>query len=191
MVVLVAAWVSLVPLPLPAQTGGGTSTSLPIFGDVHLSYTKGGLYTPTKSQVSGQVKMTSENYDLFCETLTFLSDTPKGKADGRPALTRATAKPAAGGQVIADVRRPDAKNPADRQTFHILADQAVYVPEPSRPGGVRVDFTGHVRVTTTAGFLAGPSGTKTDHFTLWLGKGDDYPQFETGPAEISATPAQQ
>ena len=178
-------------MSLTAQAGGDVSTSLPLFGNVHLSYAKGGFYTPAKSEFAGRVNMTSKNYDLSCETLTFLFGTPKGKAAGRPVLTRATAKPAAGAQIVADVRRPDALHPLDSQAFHVVADQAVYVPENSRPGGVRVDFTGHVHVTTTAGFLTGPSDTTTDHFTLWLGKGDDYPQFETGPAEISATPAKQ
>jgi len=184
-ILLGAAFAALTPASLPAQSGARTSATLPVFGNVHLQYTKGGSYTPTRAQVSGQVRLTSENYDLSCETLTFVSDKPKGKAGGRPALSRATAKPAAGEQVVADVRRP-----LEGQTFHVLADQAVYVPEPSRPGGVRIDFTGHVKVVTNSGFLAEPSVTTTDHATILLGQGDDYPQLETGPAQITATPVQ-
>lgn len=175
------------PASLRAQSGAGPAA--PIFGDVKMTYTKPGVWTPTYALFPGHVRMTSKNYDLSCETLTILS--AKGQAGGRPVVTSVTAKPAAGGQVAADVRRPDALNPLNSQAFHVLADRAVYIPERSRPDGVRVDFTGHVQVITTAGFLDGPSVTKTDRFTLRLGQGDDYPQIETGPAEITATPAQQ
>ena len=168
-----------------------------------MTYTKGGVFNTTTgyAQVAGRVRMTSKDYDLSCETLTFLSEKPKGKAGGRPALVKVTAEPAAGAQVTADVRRPDSlppdapapdeSRPSGGQAFHVVADHVAYVPENTRPGGVRVNFTGHVRVTTTAGFLSGPSVTTTDQATILLGQGDDYPQIETGPAHITATPAQQ
>ncbi len=176
------------PVSLPAQTGDDTPAA-PIFGDVKMTYTKPGVFTPTYIQVAGHVRMTSKNYDLSCETLTSLS--VRGKAGGRPILASVTAMPAAGAQITADVRRPDALNALNSQTFHVLADKAVYVPERSRPDGVRVDFTGHVQVVTTAGFLAGPSVTTTNRAVILLGRGDDYPQIETGPAHITATPIEQ
>jgi len=183
-ILLGAAFAALTPASLPAQSGARTSATLPVFGNVHLQYTKGGSYTPTRAQVSGQVRLTSENYDLSCETLTIVSDKPKGKSE-RPVLSRATAKPLPGAQIVADVRRP-----LEGETFHVLADQAVYLPEPSRPGGVRIDFTGHVKVVTNSGFLAEPSVAITDHATILLGQGDDYPELKTGAGNITMTPAQ-
>lgn len=192
---LTAALTGAAPLsesaPLGAQDGTTTSASLPLFGKVDLTYSTSGDFNTTTGygRAVGRVTMTSEDYDLSCETLTFRSEKPK--AGGRPLLAEVTAEPAAGAQVTADVRRPDVLHPSDGQTFHIVADHAAYVPDRSRLNGVKIDFTGHVKVTTTAGFLSGPSVTTTDRATILLGKGDDYPQVETGPAHVTATPAQQ
>lgn len=194
---LTAALIGPAPLSAPAslaaQAGTATSLSVPLFGKVDLVYlTRGDFNTTTGyGRAVGRVRLTSEDYDLSCETLTFLPEKPKDKAGGRPVLARVTAEPAAGAQVTADVRRPNALHPDEGQAFHIVADHAAYVPENLRPGGVRVNFTGHVQVTTTAGFLSGPSITTTDQAIILLGKGDDYPQIETGPAHITATPVQQ
>ena len=179
------------PAPLRAQAATATSTSLPLFGKVDLTYSKSGVFNTTTgyARVAGRVTMTSQDYDLACETLTFRSVKPK--SGGRPLLEKVTLEPAAGAQVTADVRRPDALNPSNSQTFHVAADHASYVPDRSRPSGVKVDFTGHVQVTTTSGFLDGPSVTTTDRATILLGQGDDYPQIDTGPAHVTATPAQQ
>lgn len=186
--------VGLAPSTLSAQSGTHTSTALPIFGKVDLTTGKSDL-SPTQSQLSDKVRLTSENYDLSCETLTLTSERPKDKNGkfGRPLLNRATARPAPGAQVIADIRRSDALHPENSQSYHILADLAVYKADDSRPSGVEVDFVGHVRVETNAGFLSGPSVTTTDHATVLLGRSDDdeFPRVETGPAHIVATPAQQ
>jgi len=192
---LTAALAGAVPLsepaPLGAQAVTTTSASLPLFGKVDLTYSTSGDFNTTTGygRAIGRVTMTSEDYDLSCETLTFRSEKPR--AGGRPLLAKVTADPAAGGQVTADVRRPDALNPSNGQTFHIVADHAAYVPDRSRPNGVKIDFTGHVKVTTTSGFLSGPSVTTTDRATILLGQGDDYPSVSTGPAHLTATPAQQ
>jgi len=181
------------PAPLAAQAGAGASLSLPLFGKVDLVYLTSGNFNTTTGygRAVGRVRLTSEDYDLSCETLTFLSEKLKGKTGGRPVLARVSAEPAAGAQITADVRRPNALHPNEGQSFHVVADHAAYVPEYSRPGGVRVNFTGHVQVTTTAGFLSVPSITTTDQAVILLGQGEDYPQIETGPAHITATPVQQ
>ena len=181
------------PAPTDAQAKTATSVSLPLFGKVDLDYSTSGSFNTTTGagQAVGRVRLTSEDYDLSCETLTFLSEKPEGKTGGRHALARVTAEPAAGGQVTADVRRPDVLHPDQGQAFHVVADHAAYVPDRSRPDGVRIDFTGHVQVTTTAGFLAVPSVTTTDNAVILLGQGEDYPQIKTGRAHVTATPAQQ
>ncbi len=181
------------PAPLAAQAGTATSLSLPLFGKVNLDYYTSGDFNTTTGygQAVGRVRLTSEDYDLSCETLTFLSDMPKGQIGRVPLLARVTAEPEAGMQVTADVRRPDALHPDQGQTFHVVANHAEYVPDRSRASGVRIEFTGHVQVTTNAGFLASPSVTTTDRAVILLGQGEDYPQIKTGPAHITATPVQQ
>ena len=159
-------------------------------GKVDFKFQKPFHYTPTGGQFAGKVKMTSENYDLSCETLTFVMDQPKSKAKSSGfggAVRKVTAEgdSSAGTQVIADIRRP-----LESQAFHIVADLAVYTPDPTRPGGVTLKFTGHVVITTASGFLAEPSVTTTDYATLRLGTGEDYPQLETGPGHVTVTPAQ-
>ena len=177
---------SAVPTLLSAQGESGKPAAFSL-GRVSLDYKKPATYRPGFAQFAGQVRMTSENYDLSCETLMFLFDKTKGNAAGKTPLNKVDAEgdPAAGVQVIADVRRP-----LESQAYHIFADHAVYVPDKSRPNGITMSFTGHVKVITTSGFLAGPSETTTDHATLLLGQGDDYPRLDTGPGHITFTPAQ-
>ena len=159
-------------------------------GKVDFDFQKPAKYTPSGAQFAGHVQMTSENYDLACETLTFLFDKAKSKAKttglgGNLQKVTAEHDPVTGAQVVADIRRP-----LEGQSYHILADQAVYVPDPTRPGGVTLNFTGHVKIITSSGFLAEPSVTTTDHATILLGSGANYPQLETGPGHITITPAQ-
>ena len=177
---------SALPVPLSAQGDAGKPASFSL-GRVNLDYKKPAKYRPGFAQFAGKVRMTSDNYDLSCETLTFLFDKTRGGAAGKTPLNKVDAEgdPAAGVQVVADVRRP-----LESQAYHVFADHAVYVPDKSRPNGVAMNFTGHVKVITTSGFLAGPSETTTDHATLLLGQGDDYPRLDTGPGHITFTPAQ-
>ena len=52
------------------------------------------------------------------------------------------------------------------------ADHAVYVPDNSRPGGGRMDFTGHAKMTVRAPeALAEPSVTTADHITSCWARG--------------------
>jgi hypothetical protein len=188
--VLVLALTTLTVFPLSAQNDAAPAGSALHFGQVNMSWLKSVKYTPTGAQFAGGVKMTSENYDLSCETLTFIFEKPSGKVKSGGiggALSKATAEsnPATGAQVIADIRRP-----LEGQTFHVLADQAVYVPDKTRPGGVALHFTGHVQVITSSGFFAEPSVMTTDEATFLLGTGADYPQLNTGPGHITVTPAQ-
>ena len=181
-----AALTSAMPTPLSAQGDAGKPAAFSL-GRVNLDYKKPATYKPGFAQFAGQVRMTSENYDLSCETLTFLFDKTRGGAAGKTPLNKVDAEgdPAAGVQVVADIRRP-----LESQAYHVFADHAVYVPDKSRPNGVAMNFTGHVKVVTTSGFLAEPSVTTTDHATLLLGQGEEYPRLETGPGHITFTPAQ-
>lgn len=139
---------------------------------------------PGLLHLKGQVKMTSEDYDLAGEDVkVFSSLGAGGKETLKNAVVEGNLK--AGQQVVAHIRQP-----LQGQAYEIFADHAVYTPDASRPGGGRMDFTGHVKVISNSGFLAEPSVSTTDHATILMGQGDDYPQVSTGPAHIVLTPAQ-
>ena len=174
----------LVPLSLPAQQAGKTDSSLKI-GTVNVSF--GGFFlTGSRARFSAGVRMTSEQYDLMAEDVQATLAPAKG---GHGGLTKATAEgsQAKKTQVVAHV-----KQPLEGKDVEIFADHAVYVPENSRPGGGRIDFTGHVKVIGMSGFLAGPAPADFGDgpVTVLLGQGEDYPQIAAGPGHIVVTPAQ-
>lgn len=173
------------PFALSAQTGpdAGKTGGLKI-GTVDL-VARSAQYQPGFLHFKGQVKMTSENYDLAGEDVKVFSTQPPGGGGAvlKNAVVEGNLK--AGQQVVAHIRQP-----LQGQAYEIFADHAVYTPDKSRPSGGRMDFTGHVKVIANSGFLAEPSVTVTDHATILMGQGDDYPQVSTGPAHIVLTPAQ-
>lgn len=172
------------PFALFAQTrpDAGKAGGLKV-GTVDL-VARSAQYQPGLLHLKGQVKMTSEDYDLAGEDVKVFSTQGAG---GKPALKNAFVEGnlKAGQQVVAHIRQP-----LQGQAYEIFADHAVYAPDKSRPSGGRMDFTGHVKVIANSGFLAEPSVTVTDHATILMGQGDDYPQVSTGFAHIVLTPAQ-
>ena len=174
---------------LPAQTGpdagksGGLKAGAIKVGTVDI-VARSAQGQPGLLHLKGQVKMTSENYDLAGEDVQIFSSQPAG---GQSALKKAVIEGnlAAGQQVIAHIRQP-----LQGQSYQIFADHAVYLPDASRPGGGQMEFQGHVKVVTNSGFLTEPSVSTTDHATILMGQGNHYPQVLTGPAHIVLTPAQ-
>ena len=65
--------------------------------------------------------------------------------------------------------RANIRRPLESETFEIYSDKAVYLPEPSRPSGGEMTFTGHVKVITKSGFFAGPSTSTVESATVLLG----------------------
>lgn len=187
--VLLSVLVGFAVLPLSAQRadnqGAGKTTSLKI-GEVNVGF-GGFLLIGNTLRLSHGVQMTSAQYDLTAEDVTATQAPPRS---GHSGLAGATAEGsrAKKTQVIAHV-----KQPLQGEAFEIFADRAVYVPEYARPDGGRIDFTGHVRVLSRSGFLAGPAPADFGNgpVTVLLGQGDDYPQLQTGPGHIVVTPAQQ
>ncbi len=182
--IFTGAFAALTLLPLFAQSDPDKPSSRVAVGTVNVDFEYGKL-TPGLWHLTGRVKMTTENYDLAGEDLKVVFAAGKS---GASALAKATAEgnPATGQQVIATIRQP-----LQGQAYVITADHAVYTPDPSRPGGGAMNFTGHVKIVTKSGFLAEPSVSTTDHATILLGQNKDlYPQLETGPAHITLTPAQ-
>ena len=178
-------WVSLAPSVSLAQKAGKTTSSLKI-GAVNVSF--GGFFLKgSQGRFSAGVRMTSEQYDLTAEDVLATLASAQSGHSGLAGATAAgsTAKKT---QVVAHV-----KQPLQGEAFEIFADHAVYVPDYARPGGGRIDFTGHVRVLSMSGFLAGPAPGDFGNgpVTILLGQGDDYPQLQTGPGHIVVTPAQQ
>ncbi len=157
-------------------------------GTVNLVWHTSAVYTPSGLTMKGQVQVTSPEYDLSAETVT-ATLAPTQKAGTAPTLTKAVAVAAPGGQVAADIRSTDAVTGKAKAAYHILADKAVYQPDAARPGYGKIDFTGHVQVSTQSGFSIGPAIGTTDYATLLFGPDKTkYPQLETGPGRATVTP---
>ena len=134
---------------LPAQTdpNGGKTGPLKVGTIDIVARTAQGQ--PGFLHLNGQVRMTSEDYDLAGEDVQVFSSQPVG---GKPTLKKAVIEgnPATGQQVIAHIRQP-----LQGQAYNISADHALYTPDTSRPGGGKMDFTGHVKVIANSGFSGG------------------------------------
>lgn len=172
---------------LPAAPG--TSANAAQSGQpVTLTWQTHALYTPSGLTVTGQVQVKSPDYDLSAETVTATLD-PSAKAGSAPTVTKAVALAAPGGQVAADIRSTDSVTGKAKAAYHILADKAVYQPDAARPGYGKIDFTGHVQISTLSGFSIGPAVGTTDQATLLFGPDKTkYPQLETGPGRATVTP---
>lgn len=174
---------------LPAAPNVPASASASQSGQpVVLTWQTHALYTPSGLTVTGQVQVKSPDYDLSAETVTAtLASAPKEGA--APTLTKAVALAAPGKQVAADIRSTDAVTGKAKAAYHILADKAVYSPDAARPGYGKIDFTGHVQISTQSGFSIGPAIGTTDQATLLFGPDKTkYPQLETGPGRATVTP---
>ena len=183
-IAVLGVWASLAPLPLCAQKADKPTSSRKI-GAVNVTFGRF-LLKGSQGRFSAGVVMTSAQYDLAAEDV---QATPASAKSGHSGLAGATAEGSAAKntQVIAHI-----KQPSPGEEFKVFADHAVYVPDYSRPGGGRIDFTGHVKVVGMSGFLAGPAPGDFENgpVTILLGQGEDYPQLETGRGHIVVTPAQ-
>lgn len=150
--------------------------------DIHADNT---VLTRAFTHLMGHAKITSDNYDFYAADIKVYS-VPASKA-GPSGVQRAVAEGGAvpGSQVVAHTRQP-----LQGTAYEIYSDRAVYTPDKSRPSGGVIKFTGHVKVITKSGFLAGPSVSTFEYATVVLGAGPEYPQVETGTAHIILTPAQ-
>lgn len=153
-------------------------------GKVDIVFDKA-TYTPSFLHLMGHAKMTSDDYDLYAADIK--AYTLPGSKTGASGLQQAVAEGGAtpGSQVVAHIRQP-----LQSEDFEIDADRAVYLPDPTRPSGGSMKFTGHVKVITKSGFLAEPSVSTFETATVLLGTGSDYPKIETGAGHITLTPAQ-
>ncbi len=173
---------------LPLSVWAAAPADNASMGTVHLVWHTSAVYSPTGLTMKGQVQVTSPDYDLSAETVT-ATLAPTQKAGSAPTLTKAVALAAPGGQVAADIRSTNAVTGKAKAAYHILADKAVYLPDADRPGYGKIDFTGHVQVSTQSGFSIGPAVGTTDQATLLFGPDKDkYPQLETGPGRATVTP---
>ena len=173
----------LLTLVLPAAFAQSDTAKLHV-GTVNVDFQKATL-TPGLWHLMGHAKITSDNYDLNAADIkiTFAPGSKTGASGLRQAVAEGGAAPNM--QVIAHIRRP-----LESETYEIYSDKAIYLPDKTRPGGGRMNFTGHVKVITKSGFLAEPSVSTFDSATVLLGAGNAYPQIETGAGHITLIPAQ-
>lgn len=171
----------------PIQAQEATPTAAPAsttrVGPVDLTYHKGAAFAGNQVRVSGDVHINSTTFTAQAETITVdLVRGGKGKTLG--GINRAAMEPLANKQVSGRFQ-----DIAQGRNYQFQADHAVYVPDNARPGGGRIDLTGHVRVAVNAPVaLDGPLVTVTDHAVVLLGQGTAYPQVETGAGHLTFTP---
>ena len=179
-------FIGLLLLAAPALIASAQSSDTPKLhvGTVDITADKA-VGSSTVLHLMGHAKITSADYDLYANDIR--ADSAPGGKTAASGLQKAVAEGGAAPntQVVAHVRQT-----LQGIEYEINADRAVYLPDVSRPSGGMLKFTGHVKVITKSGFLAVPSLTTTDTFTILIGAGSDYPQIETGPTHITLTPAQ-
>lgn len=178
--------VGLLLLTLPALAAGqGNITKL---GQVTITAGGGGELSGNALRLVGGVQLTSSEYDLQVDHI-LITLQKAGKKGSAPSIATATAdgNPAKGTQVTGRFEQVDLA-----RTYKVRGDHAVYTPDPARPGGGgQIEFTGHVVLTTIAPeALDGPFTMNSDHFTVQLGAGPEYPKFDFGPSVATFTPLQ-
>lgn len=172
-------------LALPSLARGQAGVTK--IGEVTISAKGGGELSGSQLRLLGGVQMTSPDYDLNADHIT-VTLKQGGKKGGAASVATATAEgnPVKGTQVTGRFAQV-----ALARTYNVKGDHAVYTPDASRPNGGRIDFTGHVSLTMVAPqALDGPFLMNSDHFTVLLGKGAEYPKFEFGPSTVTFTPLQ-
>lgn len=175
----------LLLLTVPALAAGPAGVTK--LGPVTISAGGGGELSGSALSLKGGVQLTSPNYDLQADHI-LVTLQQGGRKAGSPSIAKATAEgsPAKGTQVTGRFAQVDLA-----RTYKVRGDHAVYTPDTSRPNGGRIDFTGHVALTTIAPeALDGPFLMNSDHLTVLLGAGPQFPKFEFGPSTATFTPLQ-
>ena len=184
-IILLAASLLALPLAGHAQEAAppGAPASTTRVGPVDLTYHKGAAFAGNQVRVMGDVHINSQTFAAQAETITV--DLLRGSKSGAVGgIGRAAMEPLAGHQVSGRFQ-----DIAQGRNYQFQADHAVYVPDNARPGGGRIDLTGHVHVAVNAPIaLDGPLVTVTDHAVVLLGQGTQYPQVQTGAGHLTFTP---
>jgi lipopolysaccharide export system protein LptA len=133
---------------------------------------------------SGGVTAKSPDYDLKAETVTVF---------GTPGTRQTISKVVAVGDPSRGLRVTGHFHQAGTdRTYQMVADQAVYVPDDSRPGGGTIDLTGHPVLTVTMpDALAAPAPIVAEHILVRLGSGADYPQVDGTNGQATFVPLHQ
>ncbi len=182
---LIAGTMLAFPFMAHAQDAAppGAPASTTRVGPVDLTYHKGAAFAGNQVRVSGDVRINSQTFAAQAETITL--DLLRGSKSGAVGgIGRAAMEPLANHQVSGRFQ-----DIAQGRNYQFQADHAVYVPDNARPGGGRIDLTGHVRLAVNAPIaLDGPLVTVTDHAVVLLGQGTQYPQVQTGAGHLTFTP---
>jgi len=157
-------------------------------GQISIVY-KHFTYGGSSFTADGGVTVKSAHFNLNADSVVL----ELGDKTSTTGILKATAEgnPAKNLQVDGQFERGVEKQ---KQTFEFLADHAVYTPDPSRPSGGTVVFTGHVTMFVTApDKLSGPSETHLKEATVTLGPSTDpaYPSIEGEDGQTVLTPLQR
>lgn len=170
----------------PVETNRAPAPKQTPIGAVKVTAKGGFDYAANRLRLFGTVHAQAEDYDLQAEVLTFTFSQNRG------ALAGATADGTASKQVSGLFQQAAADG--TKRVIQVHGDHAVYRPEADRPGGGRMDFTGHVTVTVSdPKALDGPAVAVTEPLTVFLGRNEpgkpaEYPRVQGGPVQIELTP---
>ena len=154
-------------------------------GPVTVSWGKGFSYAGNSLRGFGGVQMTSATFGMTAQTVTL--ELAPTKAAGVSGLRRMTADGGAGKPVTGHFEQIELS-----RSFQVQADHAVYTPAPDKAQNTgTIDFTGHVVLQMRDPVaLDGPAALKSEHMTVQLGAGPNFPQIDGDAGALSFTPLQ-
>ena len=136
-------------------------------------------YSPASLHLYGGVQLNSTQYVINAGDILVVQTPGSTKT-----FKSATATPLPGAQVSMKFEDVEAM-----KSMKALADKAVITPDPTRPGGARIDLTGNVLLEMNAqGALDGPSKTNLEKATILIGDGPTYPRIEGEHGHTTLTP---
>lgn len=174
-------FIALLPARSQAPAPGGQTQ----IGPVTVSWGKGFSYAGSSLRGFGGVQMTSATFDMTAQTVTL--ELAPAKTAGVSGLRRMTADGAAGKPVTGHFEQVELS-----RSFHVQADHAVYTPAPGKSQNTgTIDFTGHVVLQMRdPAALDGPAVSHSEHMTVRLGAGPNFPQIDGDAGTLSFTPLQ-
>lgn len=167
------------------DTGGTTQV-----GPVNVTWQKGFSFAGSSLTLTGNVQLTSPSFGLTGQKVTLDFAPTKGKtaAPGASGLRRATAIGSATVPVTGHFEQT-----ALARSFTVRAEKMVFTPAPAALKGETgtLDLTGGVVLTMRdPAALDGPAVSRSEHMTVRVGPGPDYPQIVGSAGTFTFTPLQ-
>ena len=175
--------------PASAQTPPDTAGQTQV-GPVSVTWHKGFSYAGNSLTLTGDVQLSSATFGLTGQTVTLDFAPTQGKqaTPGASGLRRATAVGGANSPVTGHFEQT-----ALARSFTVRAEKMVFTPSPAAVKGETgtIELTGGVVLTMRdPAALDGPAVSKSEHMTVRVGPGPEYPQIIGSAGTFTFTPLQ-